>query len=285
VIRAQLTDAEYRWFSEWLAEEYGLVFGPEKRDILRSRLEPRRAELGFATFEELYFHLKYHPERESERQRLIPHLTNNESYFFRESPQLEIFRREVLPELRRTVEARKEHTGRILSAGCASGEEPYTLAILIRESGLFPRGWRIGITGIDLDPAILEKARAAVYGEHAFRRIDPGVRERYFRECAEGQAQLVEPVRSMVQFDQANLTDPDWPRRHGSQDIIFCRNVLIYFSEQTTRRVVENLYNALRPGGCLFLGHAETLSRIPTRFEAVRRPGAIYYRRPEAADE
>jgi chemotaxis protein methyltransferase CheR len=281
-MRPPLTDAEYRWLSDWLAEEYGLVFGPEKRDILRSRLDPRRADLGFETFEELYFHLKFHPDRETERQRLIPHLTNNESYFFREADQLDAFRSEVLPELRRRVEARKEHSARILSAGCASGEEPYTLAILIRESGLFPPEWQITITGIDLDPAVLARAREGVYGQHAFRRIDPAIRQRYFTDCTDGQSQLVDAVRSMVRFDQVNLTDPSWPRRHGMEDIIFCRNVLIYFGEETTRKVVESFYDALRPGGYLFLGHAESLSRFPSRFQAVRRPGAIYYQRPEA---
>jgi chemotaxis protein methyltransferase CheR len=283
-MRPPLTDAEYRWFSEWLSEEFGLVFGPEKRDILRSRLEPRRAELGFDTFEALYFHLKFHPEREQEREKLIPHLTNNESYFFRESPQLELFQREVLPVLKKRGEARKRHEVRILSAGCAAGEEPYTLAMIVRQSGYFRADWKVRITGIDLDPAVLDRARDAVYGQYAFRRIDPAVRARHFAELEDGKWQLEESIRSMVEFRQVNLTDPSWTGRLGRHDVIFCRNVLIYFGDDTTRGVIESFYEALNPGGFLFLGHAESLSRIPSRFEPVRRPGAVYYQRPEGPD-
>lgn len=283
-MRQPLSDGEYRWFREWLREEYGLVFGPEKRDILRSRLEPRRAELGFDTFEELYFHLKFHPDREAEREKLIPHLTNNESYFFRESAQLDVFRTEVLPAIRKRAEARNRHEVRILSAGCAAGEEPYSLAILARESRLFPPGWKIRITGLDLDHAALERARAACYGENAFRRVDPAIRSRHFEQQADGRWRLDERIRAMVQFDQANLLDDGWAANNAAQDVIFCRNVLIYFADDTTRGVVQSFFNALRPRGYLFLGHAETLSRVATRFEAERRPGAIYYQRPETDD-
>jgi chemotaxis protein methyltransferase CheR len=279
-MRPPLTDGEYRWFSEWLREEFGLVFGPEKRDILRSRLEPRRAELGFDSFEALYFHLKFHPDREQEREKLIPHLTNNESYFFREAPQLDLFTREVLPTLRARKEARNRHDVRILSAGCAAGEEPYTLAMILRETSPFPADWKVRITGVDLDPAALDRARSARYRENAFRRLEESARTRHFEEVDDGEWQLNEALRSTVTFQRVNLTDPDWYRRIGKQDVIFCRNVLIYFGDETTRRVVESFYEALNPGGFLFLGHAETLSRIPSRFEAVRRPGAVIYQRP-----
>lgn len=280
--RRPLSDAEYRWFSDWLVEEYGLRFGPEKRDILRSRLEPRRAELGFETFEQLYFHLKYHPERERERQRLIPYLTNNESYFFRETPQLDVLRDHVLPELR--ARGAGDSAGgevRLLSAGCASGEEPYTLAMIAADSHLFPPPWKVRVTGIDLDPEALDRARAAVYTANAFRRLDDSTRARHFSPDGSDRWRLDEEIRERVRFEPANLADGEWVRRLPAQDVIFCRNVLIYFSDEATSTAVEGLYDALRPGGYLFLGHAETLRRIPTRFVAIRRPGAVFYQKPE----
>jgi chemotaxis protein methyltransferase CheR len=281
-MRPSLSDEEFRWFSDWLSEEYGLRFGPEKRDILRSRLEPRRVELGFDSFEQLFFHLKYHPGRSAEREKLIPHLTNNESYFFRESEQLEVLRDEVLGSLRQRLEARNRQELRILSAGCAAGEEPYTLAMLVEESGLFRPPWRVRITGIDLDPEALARARRGRYTENAFRRLDPRIRERYFAPTGEnGFWELDERIRRMVSFAPANLAERAWVATLPAQNVIFCRNVLIYFGDPKTRLAAEAFYEALEPGGYLFLGHAETLSRVPTRFQPVRRPGAIFYERPE----
>jgi chemotaxis protein methyltransferase CheR len=280
--RPPLSDTEFRWFSDWLDEEYGLQFGPEKRDILRSRLEPRRAELGFDSFEQLFFHLKYHPDREGERSRLIPHLTNNESYFFRERPQLDLLRDEILAETRDRLASKHRRDLRLLSAGCAAGEEPYTLAMIVRESGLFVAPWRFDVVGLDLDHEALERARSGTYTQNAFRRLDPTIRERYFVPTDDGRWQLQEEIRRSVTFRQGNLVDGTWRATLQKQDIIFCRNVLIYFGDRATRTVVDNFYEALVPGGLLFLGHAETLSRVPTRFAAVRRAGALYYQRPEA---
>jgi chemotaxis protein methyltransferase CheR len=272
--RVALTDEEYRLFSEWLVEEFGLRFGPERRDILRSRLEPRRAELGFDSFEQLYFHLKFHPLRGEERRRLIPHLTNNESYFFRERAQLDHFARELLPTLRRGPAP-----VRVLSAACASGEEPYSLAILAREAG--SSGADLEITGVDLDPEALGRARRACYTDHAFRGVDPLVRDRHFARRDDGCWQLDESLRSVVRLREANLAEPGWAAGLPPQHVVFCRNVLIYFDDASIERAAQGLHDVLAPGGYLFLGHAETLSRVPTRLQAERRPGVIVYRRPE----
>jgi chemotaxis protein methyltransferase CheR len=283
--RKPLNDAEFRLFSEWLVEEFGLQFGPERRDILRARLDPRRAELGFETFEQLYFHLKYHPEREEERLKLIPHLTNNESYFFREPNQLDVLRADVLARVKARLEARNRQEVRILSAGCASGEEPYTLAMTTEMSGLFPPPWNVRVTGVDLDHQALDRARSARYGENAFRRVEERLRSEFFTRDEDGQWLVAEPVRSRVQFATANLAEDSWVRRQPRQDVIFCRNVLIYFSDEAIRVAADSFFKALEPGGYLFLGHAETLSRVPTRFETVRMPGAIFYHKPEGSSD
>jgi chemotaxis protein methyltransferase CheR len=273
-----LTDEEYRLFSEWLTQEFGLWFGPERREILRTRLDARRAELGFDSFQQLFFHLKFHPEREAERQKLIPHLTNNESYFLRERRQLDVLLQEVLPALTRELRSAGRTDLRILSAGCSAGQEPYSLAMLLREADrtlpLRPR-----ITGVDLDPQVLVQARAGRYTAHSFRGVDPELRDRFFRQVEGNEWEITPALREPVQFQPANLADPDWSAALPPQDVIFCRNVLIYFDAEGLRRAARGLHQALAPGGYLFLGHAESLNRVPTPFQVERRPGAIFYRK------
>jgi chemotaxis protein methyltransferase CheR len=279
LMRPPLTDDEYRLFSEWLASEYGLRFGPEKREILRARLEPSRVELDLPTFERLLFHIRYHPAGAGDRLRVLSSVTNNESYFFREGRQLDVLRDEILPQLADAARRAGRSEVRALSAGSASGEEAYTLAIIGREV-LPGSAVRLDVTGLDLDSDAVDRARQARYRDHAFRGVDPRVRDRYFRPEERGW-RLVPEIRAAARFEQGNLMDPAWTGRLPPQDVVFCRNVLIYFDEAGLRTAVENLYQTLRPGGYLFLGHAETLSRTPTRFVPERRPGSVFYRRPE----
>ena len=278
--RTELSEREFRLFSEWLSEEYGLCFGPAKRDILRSRLDARRVALGMQSFEEFYLHLKFHPERDEEKRRLLPHLTNNESYYFRELPQLEALRDRVLGEVKDSLTNSGRQEVRILSAGCAAGEEPYTLAMVVRDSGLLRPPWKVRITGVDLDPEALARARTAEYGPNAFRRLAETYRARHFETAGPARWRLKRTIRSLVTFAQANLVGAGWWRSLPRQDVVFCRNVLIYFDQASITRAIQGLYDCLVPGGYLFLGHAESLSRVPTRFEPVRHPGVIYYRRP-----
>lgn len=276
--RPALTPEEFRLWAEWLAEEYGLHFGPERRDTLRNRLEPRRSALGLPTFEDLLFRVKFHPEREAERERLLPHLTNNESYFCRERGTLDALRGEVLPALRERLGPAGEL--RVLSAACAAGEEVYTVASLTQEAGHFAPG-RVRITGIDLDPAALERARIGAYTGHAFRGTGAEFRERWFRREGEDLWEVRPELRRGVEFHRANLVDDAWWAALPPQHVVLCRNVLIYFGDEALRRAAEGLYRVLAPGGYLFLGHAETLRRVPTPLRVERRPGAIFYRRPE----
>jgi chemotaxis protein methyltransferase CheR len=272
-----LTDDEYRLFSEWLARDVGLWFGPEKREILRARLEPLRSALDLPSFERLLFHVRYHPAREAARFRMLSQLANNESYFFREPRQLAVFRTEVLPALARDAAAAGRRELRILSAGSAGGEEAYTLAIIAHEvlGGSNPA---VVVTGVDLDATAIERARTGFYRHHAFRGVEDQIRRRYFRQ--EDEAWRLDPrIMAAARFQQGNLIDPAWVDSVPPQDVVFCRNVMIYFDEDGVRRAADNLYGVVRPGGSLFLGHAETLSRVPTRFVAERRPGAMFYRR------
>jgi chemotaxis protein methyltransferase CheR len=277
-MRPRFTDEEFRGWSEWLAEEYGLCFGPEKREILRSRLEPRRAALGVEAYADLLFHVRFHPERAEECEALLPHLTNNETYFCREPGSLAVIRDEVLPAIRREVGPGGEI--RILSAACSTGEEAYTLAILAREAGgSDPGSGRVRITGMDLDPRALEVAREGRYGSHAFRATDEPFRARWFEACGEGWRVRPE-LRENVAFVRGNLVGTGWWEALPRQHLVLCRNVLIYFDEQALRRAAEGLTRVLAPGGRLFLGHAETLRRVATELEVERRSGAIFYTAP-----
>lgn len=273
-----LSAEEHRLLSEWLSESYGICYGPEKRDILRARLDPCRSDLGMETFEQLYFHLKFHPRRKAELERLIPKLTNNESYFFRERRQFDLLSEEVFDELMPRLRRAGRQEVRFLSAGCSRGQEPYSLAIALRESARFGAPWRRRITGVDIDRAALDAARAGRFTAHSFRGVEARIRDRYFRATADAWA-IRSEVQKMVEFAPANLVEPGWAKAFPPQDVIFCRNVLIYFDDDGIRRALEGLYDALAPGGYLFLGHSESLSRHPHQFEVERRPGAVFYRR------
>lgn len=272
------TDDEFRLFSDWLAREYGLRFGPEKREILRARLEPRRTALNLDSFDRLLFRLRYHPDRHVERDHLLPHLTNNESYFFREPNQLDVLRNDILIPLARRART-DGRSLRIMSVGCAAGEEVYTLAFIARD--VLGTGADFRVTGVDVDPEALERAREAAYRPHSLRATDDGVRDRYFDPLDDGRWRVRHAFRTTARFQQGNVVAAEWPETVPAQDVVFCRNVLIYFDDEALRRAVDNLYRVVRPGGYVFLGHAESLSRVPTRFAAERRPGAVFYERPK----
>lgn len=277
--RVPLPEEHFRMWAEWLEEELGIRWEAERREVLRTRLEPRRAALGVDSYEQLLFHLRFHPEREAERERLVPHLTNNESYFCRERGSLDVIRREVLPELAARLGPAGE--ARLLSAACAGGEEPYTLSILAREAGAFPAPASFRVTGVDVDGRALERAREGVYGEHAFRGTDAAWRARWFDPEGPDAWRVKPAVRAPVRFHAANLVRPGWWEAFPPQHLVLCRNVMIYFSDDGVRRAAEALYNLLAPGGYLFVGHAETLRHVPVPFALQRRPGALFYRRPE----
>lgn len=274
-----LLNDEFRMWAEWLAEELGHRWGPERREILRTRLEPRRAALGLESFDALLFHLRFHPEREAERERLVPHLTNNESYFRREQGSLDVIRDEVLPALAARLGPGGQ--ARVLSAACATGEEAYTLSILAREAGLFTAPGALQVTGMDVDPAALARAEAGVYGPHAFRGTEPAWRARWFDARGEDAWEVKPAVRGPVRFRPGNLVKDGWWSGLPPQHLVLCRNVMIYFDPGAVRLAARGLYEALAPGGYLFLGHAESLRHVPVPLELERRPGALFYRRPE----
>ncbi len=277
---AALSEEEFRLLRDFVHDRYGLFFEDGQRASLRSRLAGRLATLGLGSFEDYYRYLRFGPGRAEELPRMVSHLTNNETYFFREQPQLQVFAEHVL----RAVKERQGEGGprrlRILSAGCSSGEEAYTLAMIVYDTGQFFWSWDVQVIGLDVDGAVLEKARRAVYQHNSFRALSPLLLERHFVRQGTGAA-VKEGIRRMVTLRPGNVMDPaSWSGLEGL-DVIFCRNVLIYFSEAAIRRAVANFHDALAPGGYLFLGHAESLSRTSDRFVPIRFQGAMVYQKPD----
>ncbi len=280
---AELSEEEFRLLRDFVHERFGLYYDDSHRASLRQRLAPRLDLLGLLSFEDYHRYLRFAPEREIEQQRMVSHLTNNETYFFREQPQLDVFAGHVL----RAVKERKTKTGdkrlAVLSVGCSTGEEPLTLAMILFDSGQFFWGWDVRVTGLDVDGAALEKARRAVYHQGSLRAVTPALFERHFLKDGSG-VRVKESSRRSVSFRAGNLLDPASYEGLNPADVLFCRNVLIYFSDAALQRAVGLFHQALAPGGYLFLGHAESLARVSSAFVPIRFQGAIVYQKPEEAE-
>ena len=279
----ELSEEEFRLLRDLVHERFGLYFEDAQRPTLRSRLLGRLATLDLLTFEDYYHYLRFGPRRQEELQRMICHLTNNETYFYREAPQLQVFADPILRRIKDAKSPTGERTLRVLSAGCSTGEEAHTLAMIIWDSGHFFWSWDVQVFGMDVDTDALDKARRGVYHHNSFRSLNPALLERHFVPLAGGGAQVKDAVRRMVSLRHGNLMEAASYEGLPPLDAIFCRNVLIYFSDATTRRVVHLLHAALAPGGYLFLGHAESLSRITDLFTPIRFQGAMVYQTPAAA--
>jgi chemotaxis protein methyltransferase CheR len=275
---AELSEEEFRLLRDFIHERFGIFFDDSQRASLRGRLAPRLALLGLVSFEDYYRHLRFAPDRGDEQQRMISHLTNNETYFFREQPQLNVFANDIVRAIKQRKARSGEKTLRVLSVGCSTGEEPLTLAMILFDSGQFFWGWEVKVTGLDVDEAALEKARRGVYHQNSLRAVTAPALERHFVRLDAG-VRPRDSVRKVVAFRSGNLLEPSSYEGLGPLDAIFCRNVLIYFSDSTVQRAIALFHERLAPGGYLFLGHAESLARVTSAFRPIRFQGAIVYQK------
>jgi chemotaxis protein methyltransferase CheR len=268
---------EFRLLRDLINRFCGIHFSDEAMFVVERRLRERLSSLSLEDFGQYYQYLRYHPDARAEIERAVDELTTNETYFFREDYQLRAFCEEVLPVLRRQAEEGGSRRITIWSAGCSTGEEVYTLAILIKEMGDF-EGWDVRIFGNDISRRVLQKARRAVYAPSSFRTM-PARYSRYFVETADGR-QVHPSVRAMCHFGHLNLLDRGRATVVGRVDAIFCRNVLIYFDAESRQRVIETFYERLIPGGFLLLGHSESLLNVSTAFELAHLSSDLVYRKP-----
>lgn len=268
----EIADDEFRTLRDLIRNRFGIYFDDSKEFLLRSRLQARLLKCRLETFAQYGAFLDGAPTREAEWDELASILSNNESYFFRERAQLDVL---AGPVLEQGLHGRRPL--RIWSAACSSGEEPYTLAMTLLESGRIDPN-RVSILASDLSPRALECARRGFYRELSFRATPPELIAKYFRPF-EGGFFIEEKVASMVRFLRLNLLDARAVGSVGTQDAIFCRNVLIYFDKSTQLQVAKAFARVLAPGGYLFVGHAESLMHATDLYEPVITSSTIYYRR------
>jgi chemotaxis protein methyltransferase CheR len=273
---ARMTQEEYLLLNELISHQFGIWFSEQKRDLLEARLRPRVQALHLPRYLDYYLQLRC--DADGERPRLAELVTNNETYFFRETHQLEALFDEAFDELR--ANAVLPGTLRVLSAGCSSGEEPYTLSILARRNGVRLSGTELSIDAFDLDRDRIAMARRAEYGRGALRSLAPEEVPRWFDPGLSPERSLLKSVfRTGVRFFCANLLDLPSFLPAVPYDAVFCRNVLIYFSEVALHRALGHFERIVRPGGLLFLGHAESIIGLSAKFETVLLGRTIAYRR------
>jgi chemotaxis protein methyltransferase CheR len=274
-----LTAEQFDQLRELIYRALGLAFEAGKEFFLAKRVERRMAALALDAASDYVFHLRCCDPDGAEMQELANLITTNETYMFREYEQLAAFSDFCLPD----VMARKVKAGdrrlRIWSAGCATGDEPYTLAIILRECISDLTAWQPQIVATDIDQHVLATARRGVYGERGVRLVPQEYVGRHIIDEGGGSYQIHPDTKRLVEFQHLNLHARDEMRGMRRFDFIFCRNVLIYFDDVSRRAVVDHFYNALNPGGYLFLGHSESVGRISTAFTLVNGGGLLSYRK------
>ena len=273
---AALSEEEFRRLCEFLYRRTGIVFTEAKRYFVERRVVERMTATGATAFAGYFARLRV--DMGGEIEQFVNAFTINETYFYREDHQLRCLTTDILAE-----RVRMKGSGRairIWSIPCSTGEEPYSVAMWLLENWPLVDQYEIEIVGSDIDTDVLEKARAGVFGKRALMRLPAALVEKYFTVLDDDNWLILDDLRDSVQFTQVNIVEPAETRPHGRFDVIFCRNVLIYFDDASRRVAAENLFENLAPGGYLCLGHAESMSRITPLFDVRRFKDAIVYQRP-----
>lgn len=272
-----ITASEFDSLSDFIYRKTGIRFESKKLYFLSNRIRKRMRLLGIETVSEYIRILRFADPKNLEFQKLTDLLTINETYFFRDFSQLQAFAESCLIEVAEKKAAAGDRTLRIWSAGCSTGEEPYTLGIIILEMLDDVSDWDISILASDIDLTVLNKARHAVYETRSIRDVPSSYLKRHFQKKGDEQYRVSEQVRRMVTFEHINLSEKQEIRKKRGFDFIFCRNVLIYFDDFSRKRLVDQFYVALNPGGYIFLGSSESVGRISTAFKLRRADGFIVY--------
>jgi chemotaxis protein methyltransferase CheR len=292
-----LTEAEFRLLQALVYQECGMHFDERRANFLQDRLVRRLRECRVDSFYS-YYRLLISPDGKPELAKLVENLTVNETSFFRHKAQLDLFQKYVLEDLLKKKQEHREYSIRIWSAGCSTGQEPYTLGIMAADSmayyylrnpvpveltlpkPLIPSPWRVEILASDLSYSVLRTGQEGSYNEHQMSGVDYGFRLRYFDKVGDRYA-VKKALKEIVHFDFHNLKTEYLPQRN---DVIFCRNVMMYFDEAEQKRLIEKFYRCLNPGGYLFVGHAESLLGLTEKFQMVHRDSGTAYQRLEVRE-
>jgi chemotaxis protein methyltransferase CheR len=253
---ASITDGEFARFADLIRDQTGIHLRDHKRQLLVARLGQRLRALGLSTFS-AYYQFLVCDTSGNELLTLINRVTTNKTSFFREPHHFEFIRSHMIPQVKR--EGGRQL--RIWSAGCSSGEEPYSIAMTLLQALGSHNGWDLRILASDIDSDVLEQASAGMYDMELLEEVPPDLRGKYFLRGYgefEGLARVRPELRKMIDFRRINLSQPNWGI-HQRFDIVFCRNVIIYFERPVQERIVRSLASHLRPGGYYFSGHSENL--------------------------
>ncbi|HWR68771.1 MAG TPA: protein-glutamate O-methyltransferase CheR [Desulfomonilia bacterium] len=275
----KMTDETFILLRDFIYEQSGIYFGDNKKGQLEARLGLRLRANNLADYDKYYYLLKYDPNAARELRSLFDSVTTNETSFFRSPPQIQAFQDKVMPEVISRKEKQSEKQIRLWSAGCSTGEEPYTMGIVLRQV-LNDKGtsWDVKIVASDISEKALRSAKAAVYSDYSLRSVPPEIKREFF--LSEGNAyRIIEEVRNLVDLQYLNLNDTRRIQIMKGFDVIFCRNVLIYFDDEAKKRFVSQLYDCLNHGGYLFIGHSESLHNISRAFKLVHFQGALGYKK------
>ena len=264
----EFTDRDFAFLRDLVGMHTGITLGEHKRQLVYGRLARRLRQLELGTFAEYCDYVENH--HESELSELVNAITTNLTAFFRENHHFEHLAREALPDiLARNARTRRL---RIWSAGCSTGEEPYSIAMTLLEAAPDLAGWDVRILATDIDSQVLAKAESGVYADDRVKDMDPARLRRWFRQGSGPQAGKVkvgERLQQLIAFRQLNLMQP-WPMQ-GPFDIIFCRNVVIYFDKDTQKQLFNRYADILAPQGYLYVGHSESLYKTSERFRLIGR--------------
>ena len=275
----QISDEEFLLLRDFIYQQCGIFIAENRKYLVENRLSNRIKELNLKSYNEYYNFLRFDGSRKQELNKLFEVVTTNETSFFRNPPQLEVFQRVVLGEALEQCRRSGQKKLRIWSAGCSTGEEPYTLAIILHETLKNDIGnWDIKITANDLSEAVLAAARRGIYNEYALRTTPKELVDKYFHK--DGNVyKLDAALKRLVSFGQINLSDKEQLKRVEKSQIVFCRNVIIYFDDDMKRKVINAFYDNLQPNGVLLIGHSESLHNISRAFQLEHHKGTILYRK------
>ncbi len=295
-VATQLSEPELKLLQALVYQECGMHFDERRAHFLQDRLHRRLRECQLDSFYS-YYRLLISQEGKQELARLLENLTVNETSFFRNRAQLDLFHKHILDNILRAKQARGELCLRIWSAGCSTGQEPYTIAMLVADSlayhhlrtpasaqntwpkPLIPQPWKVEILASDINYQVLRAGQEGIYAEHHMAAVDYSYRLRYFDKVGERYA-IKKALKEFIHFDFHNLKTEYLPQRN---DVIFCRNVMMYFDEAEQKRLIDKFARCLNPGGYLLVGHAESLLGLTEKFTMVYRDSGTAYQKIEGA--
>lgn len=273
----KISNEEFTQLRDFIYDRSGIYIANNRKYLLENRLANRIKKLNLKDYGEYFYYLQYDPRKQQELNRLFEAVTTNETSFYRNPPQLKVFQDKVLKTVLDAQRAQRTKSLRIWSAGCSTGEEPYTLGIILHEVlGKDISQWNIKITANDLSEAVLMSARRGIYTDYALRTTPKEIVRKYFEEDG-GKFKVIPEVKRLVSFGQINLNDKVQLKRVERSQIVFCRNVIIYFDDAVKKQVIGSFYDNLLPGGFLLIGHSESLHNISRAFKPIHHPGAIVY--------